>query len=350
MVDTELQQLHDELDRRRIFYLNGVEVGEQELGRGAFGVVRKGTWNGLPVSIKEIHKWILQAHEECDSKELDRAVKGFQREMNIWALYLRHTNIVQFFGLWETADGSVALVMELLHCSLRRFLEQTKTLKEIIPLDLKHSILLDVSRAMTYLHSLGLFHRDLSTNNILLTSNFVAKVSDFGTVRLYDNMQSGMFTEKPGTPAFMAPETDTGDYTQSVDQFAYGCVVIHVLTHEWPDAGNKQGTEFERREHLLNELTQEERHLLPIVTSCLSSPDHRPPFMAIQNQLSERPHVTDSTRYRIMHGEIERLMERVVPKAEVSVLCCTRQVACMQCYPLPIICTLTITCPLSPHI
>ena len=168
-----------------------MEAGEQEVGRGAFGVVRKGTWNGLPVSIKEIHKWILQ----CDSKELDRAVKGFQREMNIWALYLRHSNIVQFFGLWETADGSVALVMELLHCSLRRFLEQTETLKEIIPLDLKHSILLDVSRAMTYLHSLGLFHRDLSTNNILLTTNFVAKVSDFGTVQSYGNMQSAV-TEK----------------------------------------------------------------------------------------------------------------------------------------------------------
>ena len=87
MVDTVLQQLHDELDCRRIFYLNGVEAGEQELGRGSFGVVRKGTWNGLPVSIKEIHKWILQAREECDSKELDRAVIGFQREMNIWALY-----------------------------------------------------------------------------------------------------------------------------------------------------------------------------------------------------------------------------------------------------------------------
>ena len=100
MVDTVLQQLHDELDRRRIFYLNGVEAGEQELGRGSFGVVRKGTWNDLPVSIKEIHKWILQAREECDSKELDRAVIGFQREMNIWALYLRHSNIVQFFGLW----------------------------------------------------------------------------------------------------------------------------------------------------------------------------------------------------------------------------------------------------------
>ena len=87
MVDTELQQFHDEIDRWRIFYLNGVEAGEKELGRGAFGVVRKGTWNGLPVSIKEIHKWILQAREECDSKELDRAVKGFQREINIWALY-----------------------------------------------------------------------------------------------------------------------------------------------------------------------------------------------------------------------------------------------------------------------
>ena len=322
MVDTELLQLHEELDRRRVFYLNGVVVGEKELGRGAFGVVREGTWNGLPVSIKEIHKWILQTHEEGGSKELDRAIKGFQREMNIWALYLRHSNIVQFFGLWETPDGTLALVMELLHCSLRHFLEQTKTLKDVIPLDLKHSILLDVSRAMTYLHSLGLFHRDMSTNNVLLTSHFVAKVSDFGTVRLYDNMQSGMFTERPGTPAFMAPETDRRDYTQSVDQFAYGCVIIHVLTHEWPVAGSKQGTEFEKREHLLNELTQEERRLLPFVRSCLSAPDDRPPFTAIQKQLSELPHVTDGTRYRVLYGEMERLKERIVPKAEVSVLSC----------------------------
>ena len=93
MADTELQQLHEELHRRRIFYLNDVEVGEQEHGRGAFGVAGRGTWNGLPVSIKEIHKWILHAREECGSKELERAIKGFQREMNIWALYLRHPTL-----------------------------------------------------------------------------------------------------------------------------------------------------------------------------------------------------------------------------------------------------------------
>ena len=104
MAETELHQLHKELDRRRIFYLNGVEAGEGELGRGAFGVVRRGSWNGLSVSIKEIHKWILQARDQCGSKELDRAIKGFQREMNIWALYFHHSNIVQFFGVWETLD------------------------------------------------------------------------------------------------------------------------------------------------------------------------------------------------------------------------------------------------------
>ena len=319
--DAQLQQLHEEIDRRKVFYLNGVAAGEEELGRGAFGVVRKGTWNGLPVSIKEIHKWILQAHAEGDPKELDRAIRGFQREMNIWALYLRHSNIVQFFGLWETQDGSIALVMELLHSNLSRFLAKTKTLKEVIPIDLKHSILLDVSRAMTYLHSLGLFHRDLSTNNILLTSHFVAKVSDFGTVRLYDNMESGKFTERPGTPAFMAPETDGKDYTQSVDQFAYGCVIIHVLTHEWPDLGSKQGSEFEKREHLLKELNEEERLLVPLIRSCLGGPGDRPPFAAIQSQLFDLPHVTDGNRYRIMHGEIERLKERIVPKSNVRVYC-----------------------------
>ena len=51
----------------------------------------------------------------------------------------------------------------------------------------------------------------------------------------------------------------------------------------------KQGTEFERREHLLNELTQEERHLLPLVRPCLDDPDNRPPLAAIQKQLSVLP-------------------------------------------------------------
>ena len=126
-------------------------------------------------------------------------------------------------------------------------------------------------------------------------------------------MQSGMFTEKPGTPAFMAPETDTGHYTQKVDQFAFGCVIIHVLTHEWPDKRSEQGTEFEKRE-----LTQEEQRLIPFIRSCLSDPGDRRPFSTIQEQLSELPHVTDITRHRIMHGEMERLRARIVPKAEVS--------------------------------
>ena len=107
-----------------------------------------------------------------------------------------------------------------------------------------------------------------------------------------------------------------------MDQFAYGCVIIHVLTHEWPDTRKIRGTEFERRKHLLNELTQEERRLLPLVRSCLGRPDDRPPFSTIQKQLFELPHVTDNTRYRIMHGEKERLRERILPKAEVSYCTC----------------------------
>ena len=67
------------------------------------------------------------------------------------------------------------------------------------------------------------------------------------------------------------------------------------------------------------------------LSSCLDNPDNRPPPTAIQKQLSELPHVTDSTRYRIMHGEMERLMERVVPKkAEVSWLYMSSDIAILQ--------------------
>ena len=301
-------------DIERYFNLDGIVCGEKRIGKGSYGFVKAGEWHGLPVAIKETHLWFS---EEVKVDEAARkALSDFQSESHKWALCLRHGNIVQFYGLWQTPRENYAIVMELMSSSLNGFLQDKEKSKDLIPIDLKRSILLDVCRAMTYLHSLGLFHRDLSTNNILLTSHFVAKVSDFGRLKEYAHKDSEN-THKPGTPAFMPPEASGSHYNEKIDVFSFGCIILHLLTHIWPAAdakGNKEDSELKKREYLLKELTvdQEEEFFL-LIQQCLDNiPESRPRFADMSKQISQRPHVNDAIRRRIMKQQMHQLRAKEV--------------------------------------
>ena len=289
------------------FYLDNVKyIEDEELGEGSFGVVKKVFWHGLPCAAKELHHNLVNGLTEQNA---NKAMKQFREEAYTWAFKLRHSNIVQFFGVWER-EQITAIVMELLPVSLYKFLDDYAQIPECVPIDLKRAILLDVCRAMTYLHSQKILHRDLKANNILLTSSLKAKVSDFGTARLYDNVERGKFSRMPGTPDITAPEAWTSDYDLPVDVFSYGCVIIHTLAHQWPAPdGSTNLSEYERRQKWLDDLppgVQDE--FQPLVKKCLSNePQDRPTFQNIQQELSHKLHVTDDIRYKIMDGEIQRL-------------------------------------------
>ena len=68
--------------------------------------------------------------------------------------------------------------------SLIKYLEQN----EIIPNDVKKSILMDVSVGLIYLHTQtpSIIHCDLTANNVLLTSDMIVKITDFGVSRIFD--------------------------------------------------------------------------------------------------------------------------------------------------------------------
>ena len=98
---------------------------------------------------------------------------------------VRHPNIVQYLGVSRDPEsGLPVLLMELMDSSLTRFLEQSEEpLHFHIQLNLCH----DIALALTYLHSNGIIHRDLSSNNVLLIgSGNRAKVTDFGMSKLAD--------------------------------------------------------------------------------------------------------------------------------------------------------------------
>ena len=196
-------------------------------------------------------------------------------------------------GVYYPNDQAVlpVLVMELMKCDLTQLLENYHN----IPMYVKLSILQDVSRAICYLHTLNppLMHRDLTCNNVLLTTSLVAKVYDFGVMKVVSPLASDRMTQCPGTSVFMPPETfeDDPHYGLPLDVFSFGCVVCHVITQQWPipsDQVTDRGvvlSEVERRQHYIDEIR--EGSLKQLVITCLDDdPERRPPISLVSERIT----------------------------------------------------------------
>ena len=251
---------------------------------GAFGIIIDLSWNGMKCVGKKLHSQFFAP--DSDPEGMKSILRNFYKEIKILS-GLKHDNIVSFLGLYHKSSGTgyslPVLVMEKMEFSLTYCIRSSKEECKFK----SNSILTDVAKGLLYLHEGGsdspLAHRDLTSNNILLSSTFRAKIADFGSARMIDIPSSTKLTVCPGTPDFMPPEAleDPPRYTIKVDIFSFGCVVIHLETGQWPTpAGPTRGnvliSEFERRKKWIA-MMGESHSLLPIVTQCLESDmDKRP--------------------------------------------------------------------------
>ena len=163
------------------------------------------------------------------------------------------------------------LITEKMETSLSQLLQTHP--KESLPLPHKVSILRQVALGLVYLHGTTppTAHRDLSANNVLINvAALTAKITDFGVAKLMDPARTHSHTMMPGTHAYMAPEAELGptcDYTEKVDIFSFGVLIIHTLTHQLPVPGPARAKvngkviavgEYERREGYLKVCTDAE--------------------------------------------------------------------------------------------
>ena len=122
--------------------------------------------------------------------------------------------------------------MERLHCSLTNLLERNP----LLPVETKLSIIHDVALGLRYLHTRTpiIIHRDLTSNNVLISTGMEGKIGDLGTARLVDPTRLSQMTKAPGTVAFMPPEalaaSDNIEYGKELDVFSFGCVMLHTLS------------------------------------------------------------------------------------------------------------------------
>ena len=178
------------------FIIDNIQLGK-EIGRGANGRVLEANWKGNTVAVKEIHSIFIA--NEVSEPEFQAFKRSFLRECEQLSR-LRHPNIVRFLGIYHPSGARIpSLVMERLHCSLTTLLERNPI--GSVSIGTKLSIFRDVAQGLRYLHchTPPIIHRDLSSNNVLLSKGMDGKIGDLGTARLVDSKRQSRMTKAPGT-------------------------------------------------------------------------------------------------------------------------------------------------------
>jgi len=210
------------------------EIGD-ELGRGAFSVVKKGVEkkSGQTFAIKIIDK--SKACGESEKKRLDTEVEILRK--------VKHPNIVGMKELFDS-QKELYLVMELVTGGelFDKIVEKGQYTENEASI-----IVAKMLNAVSYLHELGIAHRDLKPENLLLRGGDDTEVliSDFGLSKIVD--QSAMMETACGTPYYVAPEVlQATGYDKEVDLWSVGVITYLILCGFPPFYGENLPEVFEK--------------------------------------------------------------------------------------------------------
>lgn len=190
---------------------------EDLIGRGGMGVLYRARDTRLerPVALKFLPRAL----------SLDAGAKErFLREARA-ASSLDHPNICTIYEADETEDGAIYIAMACYEGeTLGRRLERG-------PLDAEEALDLvrQAAKGLAAAHARGLVHRDVKPANLLITSDGILKILDFGVAK---TPEPGVTLpgQRPGTPAYMAPEQARGDGVDgSADVWSLGLVLREML-------------------------------------------------------------------------------------------------------------------------
>jgi eukaryotic-like serine/threonine-protein kinase len=207
------------------------EIGNYEimsvLGRGGMGIVYKARHRKLG---REVALKMVLAGSHASEEQLERFIAEAKA-----VAHMQHPNIVQIFEVGEH-EGLPFFSLEYVDGdSLDKQVRQQ-------PLDPQYAAKLTetLSRAIQYAHDHKVLHRDIKPANVLMSSEGVPKVTDFGLAKRLEDADDAGSTRTGtimGTPAYMSPEQARGDVHAlgpATDQYSLGAMLYEFLTGRPP--------------------------------------------------------------------------------------------------------------------
>ncbi|XP_073100078.1 G-type lectin S-receptor-like serine/threonine-protein kinase LECRK3 [Elaeis guineensis] len=214
--------LVDEIAPRSFSYRELREATDgfkEELGKGAFGTVFKGT---LPrgqrvIAVKRLEKVVAEGERE------------FRTEMRTIGR-THHKNLVRLLGFCDESTNRLLVYEYMSNGSLADLIFKADRRPGW---DERVGIALDIARGIHYLHEeceTRIIHCDIKPQNILMDDNRTAKISDFGLAKLLMPSQTRTFTGIRGTRGYLAPEWHkSAPISVKADVYSFGIVLLEIV-------------------------------------------------------------------------------------------------------------------------
>ncbi|CAG9863679.1 unnamed protein product [Phyllotreta striolata] len=282
-------------------------VIEQTLGEGEFGKVLRAKAHNVAGKPGLTTVAVKTLKDDARESELNDLLSEYQLLKEV-----SHPNVIRLLGVCTSPGGPVYVIIEYAELgSLRNYLRRTRKLQthiltkeelvchydepkvsDVTPKDLL-SFAWQICNGMHYLSDMKLVHRDLAARNVLLSSDKVCKVSDFGLTRDVYEDNAYLKRSKGRVPVkWMAPESLSDHiYTTKSDVWSFGILIWELVTL---GATPYPGIAVQNLFHLLRQGYRMERpdncspDLYKIMRNCWDiDPEQRPTFLELSMRFAK---------------------------------------------------------------
>ncbi|GAA5863411.1 hypothetical protein JCM1840_007517 [Sporobolomyces johnsonii] len=297
------------------------------IGRGTYGhvYIALSVTTGETIAVKQVE--MPRTFSDKEDQRTKGMISSLKAEIELLK-DLDHPNIVLYLGMEQTPEFLSIFLEYVPGGSVGRIIRTHGKFEE----NVIKFFTLQILDGLEYLHSLGILHRDMKADNILIDQDGMCKISDFGTSKksgdIYQNNEN---MSMQGSIFWMAPEVihnNKQGYSAKADIWSLGCICIEMLAGSRPWEGEGfMGAMFklgaERMRPPLPDDVERSAYAEEFVSNCLQiEPDRRPkaseakhhPFLVIDPGWS----FTQTSLYRVMTAEEERRRLPSTPSAAPS--------------------------------